>query len=227
MRSRPDRQRLVLVLAALLLARSVAAAPTAEEAPGGGLLGLGKLGGNRKDPITVTADNLEYDYKANVVVYRGSVEVVQGDVKLKSDNLTITLAAAPAAPKPAGAAGDAPAEPAAPAAPAEPDESARVQEIVATGNVRIDQGARWAVGGRAVFDQGKRTLILTDTPVLHEGKNEVAGDRVVVYLDEDRSVVEGGRKRVKAVLFPGKDGAAIAPDKPKRAGGAAKKAAEE
>ncbi len=219
MRSRPDRR--VLVLAAVLLARTVAAAPTADEPSGGGLLGLGKLGGNRKDPITVTADNLEYDYKANVVVYRGSVEVVQGDVKLKSDNLTITLAATPAAPKPTG---DAPAEP---AASPEPDASARVQEIVATGNVRIDQGARWAVGGRAVFDQSKRTLILTETPVLHEGKNEVAGDRVVVYLDEDRSVVEGGRKRVKAVLFPGKDGADIAPDKPKRAGGAAKKAAEE
>jgi hypothetical protein len=25
---------------------------------------------------------------------------------------------------------------------------------------------------------------------------------VVVYLDEDRSVVEGGEKRVKAVLYP-------------------------
>jgi len=34
--------------------------------------------------------------------------------------------------------------------------------------------------------------------VLHEGSNEVVGDRVVVYLDENRSIVEGGRKRVKA-----------------------------
>ena len=79
--------------------------------------------------------------------------------------------------------------------------------MVASGSVRIDQGTRWAVGGKATFDQSNRTLVLTESPVLHDGPNEVAGDRVVVYLDEDRSVVEGGRKRVKAVLFPGKDGA--------------------
>ena len=77
------------------------------------------------------------------------------------------------------------------------------------GNVRIDNGARYATGGRAIFDQGRRTLVLTETPVLHDGQNEVAGDRVIVYLDEDRSVVEGGRKRVKAVLYPGKDGGLV------------------
>jgi lipopolysaccharide export system protein LptA len=80
--------------------------------------------------------------------------------------------------------------------------------VIASGNVRIDQGARWAVGGRATFDQQRRTLVLSENPVLHDGPNEVAGDRVIVFLDENRSVVEGGgRKRVKAVLFPGKDGA--------------------
>jgi lipopolysaccharide export system protein LptA len=42
--------------------------------------------------------------------------------------------------------------------------------------------------------------------VLHDGPNQIAGDRVIVYLDEDRSVVEGGDKRVKAVLFPERDG---------------------
>jgi lipopolysaccharide export system protein LptA len=57
--------------------------------------------------------------------------------------------------------------------------------------------------------------------VLHDGPNEVVGDRVVVYLDEDRSVVEGGRKRVKAVLFPGKQPGADG----KTAGGDAAKTA--
>jgi lipopolysaccharide export system protein LptA len=30
----------------------------------------------------------------------------------------------------------------------------------------------------------------------------VAGERVVVFLDEQRSVVEGGQERVRAVLYP-------------------------
>jgi lipopolysaccharide export system protein LptA len=194
-----------------------------------GFDGLGKS----KEPINVTSDNLEYDYKANVVVYKGSVEVIQGPTKLTSDVLTVTMvndkANTPGDNNTAGdktgdnkAAGDKAAGQAADPPPASaggdkqgaqaqngqqggqttgPD-TGRVQNIVAVGNVRIDQGQRWAVGGHAVFDQGQRTLVLTENPVLHDGPNVVAGDRVVVYLDENRSIVEGGRKRVKATLYP-------------------------
>jgi lipopolysaccharide export system protein LptA len=179
------------------------------EAPTGGEGGRGPLGfgalGRSKEPITVVSDNLEYDYKKNIVVYRGNVEVTQGAVKLVSDTLTITLQSQNGKPAgkasgPATATGDPPA--------AAASDTGQVQEIVASGNVRIDQGTRWAVGGRAVFDQAQRTLVLTENPVLHDGPSEVAGDRVVVFLDEDRSVVEGGQKRVKAVFYPAEKNAA-------------------
>jgi len=192
MRSRPDR---VLLLVALLAA-SPLAAQQKDGASGGNPLGLGGFGG--KEPVTVTADRLEYDYKAGVIVYRGNVEVVQGPTTMKSDTLTVTLAQ--------DQKGKGRPDPTAVEAAADPtDGSARVQEIVAVGSVRIDQGERFATGGRATFDQSKRTVVLTDDPVLHDGPNEVMGDRVVVFLDENRSVVEGGRKRVKAVLYPDKD----------------------
>ena len=87
---------------------------------------------------------------------------------------------------------------------------------MAIGNVRIDQGTRWAVGGRAIFDQEQRTLVLTENPVLHDGPNEVVGERVVVYLDENRSVVEGGQKRVKAVFHPEREEQRSTPRSPKR-----------
>jgi lipopolysaccharide export system protein LptA len=193
--------RSLTILAGLMAAAGAEPRPeAAKDRP----FGVGELG-RSKEPITVTADTLEYDYKANVVVYRGTVQATQGNVKLRSDTLTVTFTARPAA-GPAGSDETAPA-------PLDPDaRAARVQEIVATGGVRIDQGTRWATGGKAVFDQAQRTLVLTDEPVLHDGPNEVVGDRVVVYLDEDRSVVEGGRKRVKAVLYPDReDGAASAP----------------
>jgi lipopolysaccharide export system protein LptA len=51
--------------------------------------------------------------------------------------------------------------------------------------------------------------VLTENPVVHDGPNEILGDRIVVYIDENRSVVEGGPKRVKATLIPDKkDGGA-------------------
>jgi lipopolysaccharide export system protein LptA len=184
----------------LLLALSLATALTtpggAEPARDGSAHRLFDAGafGSRKEPITVTSDTLEYDYKANVVVYRGTVQAAQGEVTLRSDTLTVTFAKGEADGDGTGEAGS--REGAGPQ---------RLQEIVAVGNVRIDNGPRWATGGRAVFDQSRRTLVLTENPMLHDGSNEVVGDRVVVYLDEDRSVVEGGRKRVKAVLYPGQD----------------------
>jgi len=118
------------------------------------------------------------------------VIAAQGDTKVRSDTLTVTLAAQKDSDPPDTAKkGD-----------------QRLQEVVAVGKVRIDNGTRWATGGRAVFEQGTRTLVLTENPVLHDGANEVSGDRVTVYLDENRSMVEGGRRRVKATVFPSKDG---------------------
>jgi len=175
--------------------------------PGQAPFGFGSLGSS-KEPITVTSDTLEYDYRSNIVRYRGRVEVIQGDVKLVSDLLTITLEDRKREGKGGAPPAPAPPTPAAPAPPPQDEakpagrDASRVREIVAEGSVRIDQGPRWAVGGRAVFDQIHRTLVLTQDPVLHDGQNQVAGDRVIVFLDEDRSVVEGGQQRVKAVLVP-------------------------
>jgi lipopolysaccharide export system protein LptA len=207
---RHARSALLVALVAAL-GGAARAEPARPPADGDKLFDAFELRG-RKDPITVTADTLEYDYKKNVVVYHGDVQAAQGPVRLRADALTVTLRTQkddPATPEPAHA------DDARHAAPADPlDQGQRVDQIVAVGNVRIDHGSRWATGGRAVFDQTARTLVLSETPVLHDGSNEVAGDRVVVYLDEDRSVVEGGRRRVKAVLYPGSDGGLARPSPP-------------
>lgn len=130
-----------------------------------------------REPISVTADTLEFDYKAGVIAYKGSVKATQGDMTLEADRLTITLASRNAG---------------------------QLREVVASGRVRLAKGQRWATAGEAIFDQVQRTAVLRHGAVLHDGANRVEGDRVVVYLDEERSVVEGAEKggRVSAVLVP-------------------------
>jgi lipopolysaccharide export system protein LptA len=180
---------LVTVVVLTALAGVAAAEPAKEPPKGGALFDAGSFG-NKKEPIVITSDTLEYDYKTNVVVYRGDVLAAQGETKVRSDTLTVTLAAQKDSDPPdTGKKGD-----------------QRLQEVIAVGNVRIDNGTRWATGGRAVFEQATRTLVLTENPVLHDGANEVSGDLVTLYLDENRSVVDGGRRRVKATVFPNKDG---------------------
>lgn len=193
MRTAPRNRKRVLMaalLAALTLpvggraSRAIAAEPTVPAAandPGQGLFKSFSLGSN-KEPIHVSADMLEFDYKKQILVYRGGVEVTQGDLSLRSKTLTVHF-----------------------------DEQAadrdRLQQIVAEGEVRIGKGERFATGGRAVFDQRTKTVTLTEDAVLHDGPNQVAGDRVVVFLDEGRSIVEGaGEQRVHAVLVPPGEG---------------------
>jgi lipopolysaccharide export system protein LptA len=177
-------------------AKPGADAKPADAKPGttGTFLGFG--GTRSKEPITITSDSLEYEYKDGIVVYRGDVIAIQGEVKVRSNELRITLVRTDEKKPAAGAASEIGSA-----------DTSKLQSVVASGNVRIDQGARWAVGGKATFEQTNQTLVLTENPVLHDGPNEVAGDRVIVYLDRDTAVVEGGRnKRVKGFFVPGSQG---------------------
>lgn len=171
--------------AAATAAPAKAAKPDAKDAGGANKEGdgspLGQLSFNTsKEPIHVKSDELEFDYQANKVVYRGTVNVVQGDVAIDCKELVVNLARA------------------------QGKDDMQLQEVVAIGDVVITQGERKATGGRAVFDQVKRQVTLLENPVLRDGQNEVAGERIIVFLDENRSVVESSpKKRVSAILYPG------------------------
>jgi lipopolysaccharide export system protein LptA len=163
---------IVFVLASGVCA---AGAPKAESPamPGFGDFGLT----SKKDPIEITSDRLDFDYKSRRTVFRGNVEVVQGEVHLLSDVLTIDY-------KQVG-------------------DKQEIEAVNADGHVTITQGPKKATGTHAVFDQATRTVVLTGNAVLEEGSNQVNGDKIVVHPDESRMEVISENRRVKVVLFPG------------------------
>ena len=173
-----------LAFAAVVVGSPAIGAPKSSSLSGDGLLSQFALSADR-GPVAITADVLEFDYRTGVLSYQGNVVVKQGELTLSSDTLRLSL---------------------------DLEDIGRPREIVAEGRVRIVRGERIATGGRAVFDQAAQTITLSDEAVLRDGMNEVAGQKVVVYLEEERSVVEGGDERVRAKLFPG--GTAEATDDP-------------
>jgi lipopolysaccharide export system protein LptA len=224
MRVGPDSLVLVVVLLAssVVLSHAEDAKPAPNTNPASGLFQSLSLGSN-KGPVHIDADSLELDYKSSNVIYRGHVEVTQGDVTLNSDTLSISYdpQAVKQTDKPqtdnpkAGVEKTATSGTDAKAADPKgtdadrgkgPDAD-RIKEIIAEGNVRIRQGTKLAEGRRAVFDQAKQTFTLSEGAVLHDGPNQVAGERVIVFLKEERSVESGSNSRVKAVLYPGKEDA--------------------
>jgi lipopolysaccharide export system protein LptA len=121
-------------------------------------------------PIDVKADTLDLDYKKNTVTFNGHVRAAQADAQLTSDTLKVFYG----------------------------KDFHEVKQMFADGDVRMSQGTRSATGDHAVLDQAAHTVVLTGNPVVHDGEDQVTGNRIIVHLDTGKSEVEGAR----AVFFP-------------------------
>lgn len=121
-------------------------------------------------PIDIKSDSLSLDYKDKSVLFTGHVRATQATGQLTSKELRVNYG----------------------------KNFHDVTEMIANGNVRISQGERWATGQHAVMNQQNHTVVLTGSPVVHDGPDEITGDRITVYLETGRSVVDHAR----AVIFP-------------------------
>lgn len=181
------------VAAALLLAVPAfgqTPAPTAEDPPASAADSNGTLAdsfslSSRDDPIHIRSNGLEFLHEEQRVRYLGDVLVTQGDMTIKSDRLIVLYEN--------GAANHAPVSGA--------SSRQRLRSITAEGGVEITSNGRRATSNTAVFNERKRTVTLRGNVVLQEGVNRVTGDVVTVFLDEQRSVVKGGRGKRRAQMF--------------------------
>ncbi|TYO99507.1 lipopolysaccharide export system protein LptA [Geothermobacter ehrlichii] len=129
---------------------------------------------NRDAPLEITSDRLEADDVSKTVVFIGHVVGRQDDLTIHAGRLTVHYR-----------------------------QGRQIRTIVAEEDVRIIQGERVATGQKAVFDRQEATIVLTGDPRVNQGKDFVAGERITVFLDEKRSLVEGGEKeRVRALFHP-------------------------
>jgi lipopolysaccharide export system protein LptA len=125
-------------------------------------------------PIQIKADSLNLDYKGNSVEFKGGVHAIQSGTTLTSKTLKVIYG----------------------------EKFGDIKQVIALGDVKMMQGGRWATGQRAVLDEVKHTVEMTGEPVIHDGPDQVAGRRIIIYLDSEKSYVEGA----SAVIFPRNNG---------------------
>jgi lipopolysaccharide transport protein LptA len=130
--------------------------------------GLGMSSG--KGPTKIDSDQFRLDYQQKIATYIGHVKVAQPNGTMTSDKLKVTFG----------------------------DNMHDIKMAYADGNVRISQGDRWATGDHAVLNQTAQTVVLTGSPVVHDGEDQITGTRITVYLKTGQSVVEHAR----TVIFP-------------------------
>jgi lipopolysaccharide export system protein LptA len=127
------------------------------------------------DPIDITSDSVEANQKQNTVTFKGNVVAKQGDTTLYSNTLVIIY---------------------------DPN-TKKLKEMIAIGNVKIVQLERRATSQKATFQQDENKVVLDGETVVREGENVIRGERVTFYVDEERSVVEGGKgSRVSTHITP-------------------------
>ncbi len=126
-------------------------------------------------PIHIEANRMTSTEKSNSVVFTGDVDAKQGDVRIRSDKMTVHYT-----PKKKSKKGQKAA-------------SQQVEKLICIGNVEITRAEWLGTSKKMVYLSRERQVILTDNAKAWQGQNMVSGDKIIYYLDEGRSEVVGGR----------------------------------
>lgn len=126
-------------------------------------------------PITIKSNELSADNKGKIAVFSGKVVAKQGEITIYADKLTVNYGATK---------GD-------------------VEQIEASGAVRIVQNNRTGIASQAIYNSREGRITLTGSPKVIQGDNTISGKTITYYIDDDKSVVTGGTDaRVEAVIQP-------------------------
>lgn len=132
------------------------------------------------DPITVEADHMSSMEKDSSVLFKGDVDARQGDVRIRSDEMTVFYT-----PKGEEKAGS-------------KKVTQQVEKMINVGNVEITRGEWLGTSTKSIYLSKERQFILIGDAKAWEGQNMVSGEKIIYYIDEERSEVVGGRPGVTA-----------------------------
>lgn len=141
-------------------------------------------------PIHIEADRMISQEQDNSVVFLGNVDASQGDITIRSEEMTVYYTQSDGKKK--------------------KQSSSQVKKLICKKNVEIVQEDWVGTGNRMDYFAADRKVILSGDAKAWQGQNMVTGKTITYYLDEKRSIVEqdeskpdGGR--VKAVIHPDSD----------------------
>ncbi len=157
---------------------------------------------SKNEPIHVVSDRMEVDQGKKQIVFLGHVMAKKGDLTVLGDRMTVVYRKVKKANSK-----NKKAKSSSRRAPNLTD-TTQIEKIFAQGNVKISKGDIVAIGDRADYYQESQKLLLTGHARISRGGDFISGERVIILLDENKSIVEGGQNEpVKATIYPqrGKD----------------------
>ncbi len=151
----------------------------------GPTLGMCKEAGKGKakpsQAIRITSDKMEAFDTKGTVVFSGNVVAKKGDLTIYADKLEVFYGEKKTADN---------------------KKKRNLKKIVVTGHLKIIQGRRKATAKEAIYYKPQEKIVLVRNAQVWDGQNTIKGDKIVLYVNENRSVVESsGKERVEAVVY--------------------------
>jgi lipopolysaccharide export system protein LptA len=125
-------------------------------------------------PITITSNRLEGDKLGEKATFSGMVTLKKENMTLTTDTMTVYY----------------------------DEKTKEIREIEAHGNVVVRQEGRLAHAKNAWFYNADGKIVLTGDANVIENDNFVGGEKITIFLKDDRSMVEGG----KVLLYQDRQG---------------------
>lgn len=150
--------------------------------------------GGTEQPVstTVVSQKMTFKNQESQAVFDGAVILTRGTLVVYSDRMVVSFRPQDAAGNDPKKLGDLNKGAAAPAKGPDTVSNRAVTQIEATGRVKIERDAGNATCQKAVYYRDEDKIVLTGDPVAWDKGTRVSGQRITLFLAEDRTVVEGG-----------------------------------
>jgi lipopolysaccharide export system protein LptA len=147
---------------------------------------------SQKGPIDITGDHMEVLDQQHLITWKGRVEALQGETRMRSDLLNIYYKAA------AKTSGAPKAQAGAPGA-----DFGDIDHMEAVGDVYFVTPTEVARGDKAVYTADNDQVVITGNVVLTRGEDVGRGTRLVIDLNTNHATLEGGPTgRPRVIVYP-------------------------
>jgi lipopolysaccharide export system protein LptA len=118
-----------------------------------------------QEPVVITSDRMEAEKLGDTVTFIGNVILKKEGMTLTADRMIVFYQA----------------------------NAKNIRQVEAHGNVVVSKEGRVALSNDASYFTREEKVILTGDARIIENDNQLSGEKIVLFMRDGRSIVEGGR----------------------------------
>ena len=123
-------------------------------------------GKNTREPLVITSNRMDAEKLGDKVTFTGNVTLKKEGMTLKADVMIVYYDVG----------------------------SKNIRKVEAHGNVVVRKEGRVALSNNALYSSREETIVLTGDASIIENENKLGGEKITLFMADDRSIVEGGGK---------------------------------